>query len=335
MPLIERPRRLRQNPILRKMLQDVQVMPEHLVYPLFVKEGVAEKIPIPAMPGQFQWSLNELVAEARDCWEKGVRAIILFGIPQHKDEKASSAYALDGIVQQALRAIKKTCPDLLVITDVCLCAYMDHGHCGVLRQSTADSRLSTAVNIDNDASLELLAKTAVSHALAGADMVAPSDMMDGRVGAIRGALDESGFNFIPIMSYAVKYASNFYSPFRDAAESKPKFGDRKTYQMDFARAQDAVREALLDEKEGADILLVKPALPYLDILKTLAAKTTLPLAAYQVSGEYSMICAAAEKGWIDREQVILESLTAIKRAGAQLIITYFAKESMQYFTAGR
>lgn len=328
MPLIERPRRLRQNPVLRKMLQDVQVMPEHLVYPLFVKEGVAGKIPIPAMPGQFQWSLNELVAEARDCWEKGLRAIILFGIPQHKDEKASSAYALDGIVQQALRAIKKTCPDLLVITDVCLCAYMDHGHCGVLQQSTA-------VEIDNDASLELLAKTAVSHALAGADMVAPSDMMDGRVGAIRGALDESGFNFIPIMSYAVKYASNFYGPFRDAAESKPKFGDRKTYQMDFARAQDAVREALLDEKEGADILLVKPALPYLDILKTLAAKTTLPLAAYQVSGEYSMICAAAEKGWIDREQVILESLTAIKRAGAQLIITYFAKESMQYFTAGR
>lgn len=321
--LIQRPRRLRYNKILREMVQETVVLRQQLIYPLFVKEGIKDKVPIGSMPGIYQLGLKDIVSEAVDCWKKGIRAIILFGIPTKKDAQASGAYDRNGIVQQVVKAIKDKCPELLVITDVCLCEYMDHGHCGIVNQNGI---------VLNDPSLELLAKTALSHAEAGANMVAPSDMMDGRVGTIRRALDELGYSKIPIMSYAVKYSSHFYGPFRDAAESTPEFGDRKSYQMDFANARDALREAKLDEEEGADIIMVKPALPYLDIITRVSEQTNLPVAAYQVSGEYAMITAAVKNGWLDGDQVILESLTAIKRAGAQLITTYFAKEIVNKLT---
>lgn len=326
--LIQRPRRLRENKTLRRMVREVSLDRAQLIYPLFVREGIPSRQEVKAMPGIFQLSLSEAVREARECWDKGIGSVILFGIPSKKDTRASEAYNKNGIVQNALRAIKEACPELVVMTDVCLCEYMEHGHCGVVveKPRTGAKRQGTDYAIDNDATLELLAQTALSHAEAGADLVAPSDMMDGRVKAIRRALDESGRTSIPIMSYAVKYASSLYGPFRDAAGSVPEFGDRRSYQMDFANTREAIREIRLDEEEGADIILIKPAMPCLDIISRVSLKTNLPIAAYQVSGEYAMICAAAQNGWIDRSQVIVESLTAIKRAGARLIVTYFAKE---------
>ena len=269
------------------------------------------------MPGVDQLPADEAVIEARKLWKRGIKSVMLFGIPEKKDARASGAYDKNGIIQNTIRTIKTKMPEMVVIGDVCLCEYMDHGHCGIVNKKG---------EIENDASLELLAKTALAQAEAGVNMVAPSDMMDGRVRAIRRALDESGFVQLPIMSYAVKYASTFYGPFRTAAESAPQFGDRKTYQMDSGNAREALREAKIDEKEGADILLVKPALPCLDIIRQIGEQTNLPVAAYQVSGEYAMICSAAEKGWLDKKQTALETLTAIRRAGAQLIVTYFAKE---------
>lgn len=318
-----RPRRLRENKVLREMLQETRLHASELVYPLFVKEGIVEKNFIPSMPGIFQWPLSEIADEAQDCFDKGVRSVILFGIPKKKNEKASEAYNPNGVIQQAIKKIKEKVPELFVIADICLCEYMSHGHCGVVSKNGG---------IENDPTLGLLAKTALTYTKAGVDMVAPSDMMDGRVASIRTVLDQNGFTNLPIMSYAVKYASSFYGPFRDIAESPPQFGDRKTYQMDPANASEALREAFLDEKEGADILMVKPALPNLDILQRLKAQTNLPLAAYQVSGEYAMICAASEKGWIKKEDVAQESLLSIKRAGAQIIVTYFAKDAAQFLS---
>lgn len=318
--MIQRPRRLRNNPVLREMLRETDVRSEHLIYPLFVKEGLTRPQAVKSMPGVFQWPLKEIAREAADCWKKGIKAILLFGIPTQKDLRASQAISAGGIVQQAVKAIKEKTPDLFVITDVCLCEYMSHGHCGIVNAKG---------HIENDSTLELLAQAAASHVRAGADMVAPSDMMDGRVAAIRRQLDGIGFTDTPIMSYAVKYASAFYGPFRDAAESVPQFGDRRGYQMDGARVGEALREAALDEAEGADLLIVKPALPYLDIIAKVAAKTHLPVVGYQVSGEYSQIKAAASKGWLDEKAVVAESLIAIRRAGAQLVITYFAKEFLK------
>lgn len=314
--MIQRPRRLRQNPVLRQMLQEVHLRPENLIYPLFIKEGISEKQAISSMPGIFQYSLKEAVAEIKLLQKDGLKSVILFGIPEKKDNKASEAINPKGIIQKACQEIKSACPTIFLITDVCLCEYMDHGHCGLLHSSGT---------ILNDPSLEILAQSALSHAMAGADMVAPSDMMDGRVAAIRQVLDESSFADLPIMSYAVKYASHFYGPFREAAESAPLSGDRKSYQMDFKNIKEASREAFLDEEEGADILMVKPALPYLDILKNLSEQSDLPLAAYQVSGEYTMLRSAVDQGWLN-EDSILESLISTKRAGAQLILTYFAKD---------
>lgn len=344
--LKKRPRRLRYNATLRGMVKETTLQPNQLIYPLFIKEGITEKIPVDSMPGIFQLSIKDAVSEAEDCWRRGIRSVILFGIPAKKDSQASGAYDKNGIIQQAIRAIKDKCSDIVVTTDVCLCEYMDHGHCGVVRESRVTShesrvtghwslearnkRRATSDVIDNDASVELIAKTALSHVEAGADLVAPSDMMDGRVRAIRQVLDQSGHVRIPIMSYAVKFASSFYGPFRDAAESPPQFGDRQSYQMDFANVRDALKEAKLDEEEGADIILIKPALPYLDIISRVSSQTNLPVAAYQVSGEYSMIVSACEKGWLDRKGIVAESLLAIRRAGAQLIITYFAKEAIDY-----
>ncbi len=297
------------------MVRETQFSVEQLILPLFIKEGKGG--PVPSMPGVDQLTVDGAVKAAKEADSLGIPAVILFGIPAKKDERASQAYAKDGIVQKAIKAIKNKVPELMVITDVCLCEYMSHGHCGIVEKG----------RVLNDPSLELLAQSALSHAEAGADMVAPSDMMDGRVKAIRQTLDAAHFTDIPIMSYAVKYASAFYGPFRDAAESTPKFGDRKTYQMDPANLREAVREATLDEKEGADILMVKPALPYLDVIRVVRETTSLPVAAYQVSGEYSLIKAAAEKGWVDEKAVMLETLLSIRRAGADLILTYFAKEA--------
>jgi len=277
------------------------------------------------MPGVARLSLDLLVAEARAAWDAGVPGVLLFGLPQHKDDTGSEAASPKGAVQQAVRALKKALPELLVITDVCLCGYTSHGHCGLVRRG----------DIDNDATLEVLAEVALSHAQAGADLVAPSDMMDGRVGAIREALDDRGFETVGILSYAVKYASAFYGPFREAAASAPRYGDRRGYQMDPANSREALREATLDLEEGADIIMVKPALPYLDIIAQLAGEFDVPIAAYQVSGEYSMIKAAAEKGWLDEPAAMLESLTAIKRAGADMILTYFAKEAAKLLAAAK
>ena len=311
-----RPRRLRRTETFRAMIRETRLAPEQMIYPLFVLPGKGVREPVPSMPGVFRLSVDQLAAEARDCLSLGVRSVLLFGLPDKKDGLGSGAYAKNGIVQQAIRELKNRAPDMTVVTDVCLCEYTDHGHCGCL----------AGEEVDNDATLELLAKTALSHAQAGADMVAPSDMMDGRVSEIRTALDEENFHNVPIMSYAVKYASAFYGPFRDAAECAPQFGDRRGYQMDPAHSREALREATLDVDEGADILMVKPAIAYLDIIARLHDEFDLPVAAYQVSGEYAMIKAAAERGWIDGERVMAESLIAIRRAGADIILTYFAKE---------
>ncbi len=319
-----RPRRLRQSPALRRLVSETQLSARHLVLPLFVRAGRKLRHPISAMPGVCQLSPDELVKTAAEAHALGVPAVLLFGIPERKDLRASGAYASNGIVQQAVRLLKKELPELLVITDVCLCEYMSHGHCGVVKQT------KTGGQVLNDPTLKLLARTAASHAEAGADIVAPSDMMDGRVRAIRGQLDQAGFAETPIMSYAAKFASAFYGPFREAAESAPQFGDRRSYQMDPANANEALREVALDIQEGADIVLVKPALAYLDILYRVKTEFGLPTAAYSVSGEYAMIKAAAANGWIDERAVTLESLLAMRRAGADILITYAARDVAQW-----
>ena len=363
-------RRLRQNEALRSLVRETRLTPESLVYPLFVCPGEGIRKPIGSMPGVFNLSIDEIVEEARETHSLGIPAVILFGLPQSKDEQASGAWAHDGIVQSATRAIKDAVPELLVIADVCLCEYMSHGHCGVVRMSgdiqayaeaenalsqlrrgaprrvprkptevvnmegrqavataAAPSQNAEQYEIDNDATLEILARTAVSQARAGADVVAPSDMMDGRVAAIREALDTEGFQNTPILSYAAKFASGFYGPFREAADSAPQFGDRRSYQMDGANLLEAMREIETDLEEGADMVMVKPAMPYLDVIAAARERFDVPVAAYQVSGEYAMIQAAAQKGWLDRERVIMESLISIRRAGAGVILTYFAKEA--------
>lgn len=312
----KRLRRLRYNPLVRDLIRETILTKNDLIYPLFVVPGEKFRKEVGSMPGVFQLSVDELVLECKEVKSLGIPAIILFGIPEHKDEAGTDAYNDNGIIQRAVKAIKKDVPDLLVITDVCLCEYTSHGHCGLLKGE----------EILNDETVELLVKEAVSHAKAGADVIAPSDMMDGRIQAIRKALDENGFEKIPVLSYAVKYASGYYGPFREAAESTPAFGDRKSHQMDPGNSNEAIREAESDVVEGADILMVKPAGPYLDIIYRVKEKTGLPMAAYQVSGEYAMIKAAGKLGWIDEQRVMLESLTAIKRAGADMILTYFAKE---------
>ncbi len=312
-----RSRRLRLKPVIRRIVRETALSADDLIYPLFIKEGKAVKEPIAAMPGRFRYSPDKLASEAKHIVSLGIPAVLLFGIPLKKDNYGTQAHKSDGIVQQAIKRIKDAAPDLLVITDVCLCEYTSHGHCGILNPKG---------EVENDETLEILAKVALSHAKAGADMVAPSDMMDGRVGIIREALDEGGFEYMPIMSYSVKYASSFYGPFREAAGSAPAFGDRKGYQMDPANVREALREARLDVEEGADILMVKPALPYLDVIRSLADEFDEPLCAYQVSGEYSMIKAAAAMGWLDEKACMMESVISIKRAGADMIITYFAPE---------
>ena len=318
-----RPRRLRQNDAFRRMIRETRLSVDDLILPLFAIDGKGVKNPIDSMPGHFQLSIDNLVKTSKKACKLGIPAVMLFGIPDKKDPLATSAYAKDGIVQKATSALKDKIPDLNVITDVCLCQYTDHGHCGFV-----DGQI-----IDNDATLDLLARTALSHAKAGADMVAPSDMMDGRVAEIRNILDENDLSNIPIMSYAAKYCSAFYGPFRDAADSAPKFGDRRTYQMDPANALEAIREVSMDIEEGADIIMVKPALPYLDIVCRIREEIDLPLAAYNVSGEYAMIKAADKMGWIDGKKVMMESLTAIKRAGADMILTYFAIEAAEELRA--
>ena len=312
-----RARRIRGKEVFRRMVRETTLSVDDLIYPMFATYGRCVRKEISSMPGIYQQSVDNIVVEAREVHELGIPAVLLFGIPESKDAVGSSAFQESGVVQEAVRELKKELPELAVITDVCMCEYTDHGHCGIIKDG----------DVDNDATLELLCREALSHAQAGADMVAPSDMMDGRIQAIRETLDANGFTHLPIMSYAVKYASGYYGPFREAAESAPQFGDRRSYQMDPANRLEAIREAAMDVEEGADILMVKPAMPYLDVIAQLAAEFDLPLAAYQVSGEYSMIKAAAEKGWLDEEAVMLESLTAIKRAGADLILTYFAKQA--------
>ena len=312
-----RPRRLRQTPLLREMIRETHLRPDDFLLPLFVCPGKGVKRPISSMPGQFQLSIDLLIEEVKEAQALGILGVILFGIPEKKDEVASEAYAEEGIIQRAVREIKKKVENILVVTDVCLCEYTSHGHCGLVKGG----------RILNDETLPLLARQALSHAQAGADIVAPSDMMDGRVGAIRKALDENGLEDVPIMAYAAKYASSFYGPFREAAESKPQFGDRKSYQMDPANGDEALREVALDLEEGADIVMVKPALPYLDILYRVKQAFNRPVAAYNVSGEFAMVKAASQLGWIDGEGVMMELLTAIKRAGADIILTYFAKEA--------
>lgn len=314
-----RPRRLRQSGAFRRMVRETTLSVDDLILPLFTINGKGIKNPIDSMPGHYQLSIDNLVITSKKAYDLGIPAIMLFGIPDKKDSLATTAYAKNGIVQKATRALKEKVPDLIVITDVCLCQYTDHGHCGIVEGHI----------IDNDATLDLLAKTALSHTKAGADMVAPSDMMDGRVAEIRNTLDENDYTHIPIMSYAVKYCSSFYGPFRDAADSAPKFGDRRTYQMDPANALEAVKEATMDVEEGADIIMVKPALPYLDIVCRIREEIDLPIAAYNVSGEYAMIKAADKMGWLDGQRVMLETLTSIKRAGADLILTYFALEAAE------
>lgn len=317
--LIHRPRRLRKTEALRSLVRETRLAAEDFILPLFACPGQKVRREIPSMPGVHNLSVDEITREAAPAYELGVRGIILFGLPESKDETGTGGYAENGIVQQAIRAVKRELPDLVVIADTCLCEYTSHGHCGVIRDGA----------VANDESLELLAQTAVTQAQAGADIVAPSAMMDGQVGAIRAALDNAALHEIPIMSYAVKYASGFYGPFREAADSAPAFGDRRAYQMDPPNAREALREAELDVAEGADILMVKPATVFLDILQQVRQRFDLPLAAYHVSGEYALIKAAAQKGWIDEERVMLETLTSIKRAGADLILTYYAREAIK------
>lgn len=315
MELIQRPRRLRGSDAVRRLCRETRLSPDSLIYPIFVDETLRGKRPIEALPGQFHYGLDAVCEAVSDCLAAGVTHCILFGLPREKDAVGSSAWAKHGVVQEAIRAIKAKYPDFYVITDVCMCEYTDHGHCGIL----------CGQSVDNDKTLEVLAKTALSHVEAGADMVAPSDMMDGRVAAIRHALDESGLVMVPIMSYAVKYASAFYGPFREAAESAPACGDRKSYQMDPCNAREAIIEALADLDEGADCLIVKPAGPYMDIIRQVRDAVNVPLCAYQVSGEYSMIRAAGLNGWINEEAVMMESLLGMKRAGAKMLITYFTE----------
>ena len=319
-----RPRRLRKNESFRKLIRETALSVNDFIYPLFVVPGKDVKNPVASMPGVFQQSADLLVKEVQRLESLGIPAILLFGISEKKDETASGAFAKDGIVQRTVRRIKEKCPDILVVTDVCLCEYTSHGHCGMIEKG----------DVDNDSTLEVLAETALSHARAGADMVAPSAMMDGQVGAIREALDESGFESLPVMAYSAKYASSFYGPFREAAESAPQFGNRKSYQMDPANSDEAIREMTLDVSEGADIIMVKPALPYLDIIRRAKEEFDLPVAAYNVSGEFAMIKAAAKMGWIDGELAMMEALTAIKRAGADIIITYFAGEAAELLRKG-
>ena len=323
-PLVNRPRRLRRTENLRALVRETRLAPEDFILPLFACTGQNVRREISSMPGVHNLSVDEIAREAEDAYQVGVRGVILFGLPAAKDESASGAYADDGVVQQAIGAIRKAVPDMVVIADTCLCEYTSHGHCGVVRDG----------DVLNDESLELIAQTAVSQAQAGADIVAPSAMMDGQVGAIREALDDTGFHNVAIMAYAVKFASAFYGPFREAADSAPAFGDRRAYQMDAANAREAMREAELDFSEGADFLMVKPATCYLDILKALRDRFDVPLAAYHVSGEYAMIKAAAQKGWIDEQRVMLETLTSIKRAGADIILTYYAREAAKFLASG-
>ncbi len=312
-----RPRRLRKNENFRRLIRETKLSVDNLIYPMFVVPGQKVKKPIASMPGNFQMSVDHIVREAARMKELGIPAVLLFGIPEKKDEIASGALAKDGIVQRAIRAIKEKVPEILVVTDVCLCEYTSHGHCGMIEKG----------EVDNDMTLEVLAEQAVSHAKAGADMVAPSAMMDGQIGALREGLDEAGFDAVPIMAYSAKYASCFYGPFREAAESAPSFGDRRAYQMDPANSDEAMREITLDVEEGADIIMVKPALAYLDVIRRVKEEFDLPLAAYNVSGEFAMVKAAAQMGWLDGERAMMESLTAIRRAGADMIITYFAPEA--------
>lgn len=321
---IERPRRLREHAGLREMLGETEVRMRHLIYPMFIRAGRDQKVPIRSMPGIYQWSADRALEHLAVVQETGVRAILLFGIPEHKDAVGSGASAPDGVIQEALALFKAHFPNLVLIADLCLCEYTDHGHCGIV----VDGR------IDNDQTLDHLARAAVAQARAGADVIAPSDMMDGRVGRIRAALDEAGFAGLPIMSYAAKYASGFYGPFREAAENRPQFGDRRTYQMDPRNRREAWREVDLDCQEGADMVIVKPAMPYLDVLSDIRARVAVPVAAYQVSGEYAMIQAAVGHGWLDERRVVEESLTAIRRAGADLIITYFAPQYGQWLRQG-
>ena len=325
MDLIQRPRRLRGSENLRKMVRETRMDKSSLIYPLFVKEGTGIEEEIPSMEGQFRYSVDRLPFELERLQNAGVNSIMLFGIPDHKDEVGSGAYDPNGIVQKALREAKKQFPDMYYITDVCMCEYTSHGHCGVL----------CGHDVNNDATLELLAKTAVSHVEAGADMVAPSDMMDGRVRAIREALDANGHYGAPIMSYAVKYASAFYGPFRDAAGSAPSFGDRKSYQMDFHNRREGMKEALTDVEEGADIIMVKPAMSYLDMVSEVSKAVNVPVAAYSVSGEYAMVKAAAKMGWIDEERIMCEMAVSAYRAGAQIYLTYYAKEHAKCMDEGR
>jgi porphobilinogen synthase len=334
---VTRLRRLRQNDQLRALVRETRLTPEAFVYPLFVCPGEGVRKEVRSMPGVFNLSVDEAVREANQARSLGVPAIILFGLPETKDEVATGAWAENGIVQQATRAIKREVPNLIILGDVCLCEYMSHGHCGIVRTGSGGQSLGAAVattpaitgdyEILNDATLELLARTSVSLVRAGVDIVAPSDMMDGRVGAIRKALDEAGFPNAPILSYAAKFASGFYGPFREAADSAPQFGDRRSYQMDGANLREAMREIEQDIEEGADMIMVKPAMPYLDVIAAARERFDLPLAAYQVSGEYAMIEAAARNNWIDRERVMMESLVSIRRAGASIIVTYYAKEA--------
>lgn len=317
---IYRPRRLRANENLRRLVRETHLSVDDLIYPMFVVHGQSTANEISSMPGCYQYSVDKLVNAAKELASLGIPATILFGIPETKDPLGGEAYSEDGIIQQAVRAIKDAVPDLIVITDVCLCEYTDHGHCGIIEDG----------EVLNDPTLDLLVKESLSHAHAGVDVIAPSDMMDGRVGAIREALDDEGYDHIPIMAYSAKYASAFYGPFREAAESAPQFGDRRSYQMDPANAEEALREVALDIEEGADIVMVKPALSYLDIIHQVKTEFQMPVAAYNVSGEYTMIKAAAQNGWIDEKRVALELLTSIKRAGADMILTYFAKSAVEW-----
>ncbi|MDR3597853.1 porphobilinogen synthase [Clostridium sp.] len=325
MDLISRPRRLRKNEPLRKMIRETRMDKSSLIYPIFVKEGTNIQEEIPSMEGQYRYSVDRLPYELEHLAKVGVSNVMLFGIPNEKDECGSQAYAEDGIIQQALREAKRQFPDMYYSTDVCMCEYTSHGHCGILKGK----------DVDNDITIELMAKIALSHAQAGADMVAPSDMMDGRVLAIRNKLDSEGFIDIPIMSYGVKYASAFYGPFREAADSTPAFGDRKTYQMDFHNKKEAIKEALLDVEEGADIIIVKPALAYLDIVSEVSKQINVPIATYSVSGEYAMVKAGAKLGYIDENQIICEMATSAYRAGSDIYITYFAKELAKFMDEGR
>ena len=330
-PSVQRPRRLRRLEGFRRLVRETRLSADQLVMPLFVRPGKNQRTPIPSMPGQSQLSVDQLVKECAELRALGVTAVLLFGIPPRKDERASAAYAADGVVPQAIAAIKRRVPELLIITDVCLCGYTTHGHCGVL----TSTRRASAVDIDEPATLELLARIAVSHAKAGADLVAPSDMMDGRVRAIRGALDHAGFDALPIMSYAAKFASAFYGPFRDAAGSAPLFGDRRSYQLDSANLDEALREVELDLDEGADIILIKPALAYLDVIAQVKQTFGCPVAAYNVSGEYAMVKAAAANGWLDERAAWREILLGMRRAGADILITYWTKDAAEALRSER